>query len=102
MNIAETISDRLANGLLHPGYPNTEQGPSVIRLPLFALAGQPPEMTKQVNETVKMIGEAIVHELGLPMDVASPGEGDTVLIAKTELDALKAELAQLKAKEQPK
>jgi hypothetical protein len=102
MKLAEQISDRIANGLNHPGYPNTEQPPSIIRLPLFALAGQPPEMTRQVNETVKMIGEAIVYELGLPLDTELPGEGETVLILREELDQLRAELAQLKEKEQPK
>lgn len=94
MTIAELISSRLANGLPHPGYPNTEQGPSVIRLPLFRLAGMPDEMVKQIDETVKMIGEAIVHVVET--------EGETELIPRAELEALKAELAQLKEQEQPK
>lgn len=87
-NIAELISNRLANGLQHPGYPNTEQGPVLIRLPLFRTAGMPDEVLQQVNETVKMIGEAIVHVIDT--------EGHAAIIPKDELEALKTELAQLK------
>lgn len=88
MTIAELISDRLANGLQHPGYPDTEQPATTIRLPLFRTAGMPNEFLEQINETVKMIGEAIVHTIET--------EGESVIIPRAELDALRAELAQLK------
>lgn len=88
MTIAELISDRLSNGLLHPGYPDTEQQAVTIRLPLFKLAGMPPEVYQQVTETVKMLGEAIVHTIET--------DGQSVIVPRTEYDALKAELAQLK------
>lgn len=88
MTIAELISDKLASGLEHPGYPDTEQQAVTIRLPLFRTAGMPNEVLEQVNETVKMIGEAIVYTIET--------EGASVIIPKTEYEALKSELAQLK------
>ena len=86
--MAELISDRLANGLQHPGYPDTEQPSTVIRLPLFRTAGMPNEVLEQVNETVKMIGEAIIYTIET--------EGESEIIRRAELDALRKELAQLK------
>lgn len=87
-DIAELISDRLTNGLQHPGYPGTDQPPVLIRLPLFKTAGLPPDFYTQIEETVKMLGEAIVHTIET--------DGESVIIPKAELDALREELAQLK------
>lgn len=86
--IAELISARLAGGLQHPGYPETEQPSVTIRLPLFKTAGMPPEVYQQVTETVKMLGEAIVYTIET--------EGESVIIGRDELQALRTELAQLK------
>lgn len=88
MTIAELISEALAEGLEHPGDPGSDQLPATIRLPLFRLAGQPPEMYEQIQGTVKLIGESIVHLIET--------KGESVIIARIELDALKTELAQLK------
>lgn len=88
MTIAELISQALADGLDHPGNLEADQLPTTIRLPLFKLAGQPPEITELVENTVTMIGEAIVHLIET--------KGASVIIPRPELDALKAELAQLK------
>lgn len=87
MSIAELISLKFVEGLQHPGY-EKGQPPSVIRLPLFRTAGMPPEVWQQVEETVKMIGEAIVYLI--------ENDGESEIIKKTELEALRAELAQLK------
>lgn len=86
--IAELISDHLAHGLNHPGYPDTEQPPTTIRLPLFRSAGMPDEFVEQINETVKMLGEAIVYTIET--------DGASTIIPTAELDALRSELAQLK------
>lgn len=86
--IAELISKGLAGGLLHPGYPETQQQPVTIRLPLFRTAGMPPEVYQQVENTVQMIGEAIVHLIET--------DGGSVIIDREELENLRKELAQLK------
>lgn len=86
MTIAALISQGLVDGLEHPG--NESDSPGTIRLPLFRMAGQPPEMYEQIQATVTMIGEAIVHLIET--------RGESVIIARSELDALKDELAQLK------
>lgn len=86
MSIAELISQGLAEGLDHPGQDGA--GPITIRLPLFRMAGQPPEITQQVENTVTMIGEAIVHLIET--------KGDSVIVNRADYEALKSELAQLK------
>lgn len=88
MSIAELISQGLTDGLNHPGNPAADQPPTTIRLPLFRLAGQPPEITEQVENTVTLIGEAIVYLI--------EGKGDSVIVPRTDFEALKTELAQLK------
>lgn len=87
MTTAQLISRALAEGLEHPGN-GADQLPITIRLPLFRMAGQPPEMTEQVENTVTMIGEAIVHLIVT--------KGESVIVPRTEYDALVEELAQLK------
>ena len=49
----------MRDGLIHPGDENKQ--PSPIVLPIFRTAGMPPEMKKLVDETSKLLGEAIVH-----------------------------------------
>lgn len=88
MSIAELISQGLAEGLDHPGQDGAGQLPITIRLPLFRMAGQPPEITQQVENTVTMIGEAIVHLIET--------KGDSVIVNRADYEALKSELAQLK------
>lgn len=88
MTIAELISQKLSDGLPHPGYPENDQPPSTIRLPLFHMAGMPQEVYEQVKSTVTMMGEAIVHVITT--------EGNSEIIPRDELEALRSELAQLK------
>lgn len=88
MTIAELISQALADGLEHPGDSAAGQPPITIRLPLFRMAGQPQEMYEQVQNTVTMIGEAIVHLINT--------RGESVIVPRSEFEALKSELAQLK------
>lgn len=59
--LAATIADRLANGLYHPGDPETEQEPMMMRLPMFRTIAAAPEMRKQVDLTVTLIAESIVY-----------------------------------------
>jgi hypothetical protein len=59
--ISDLIADRLVNGLYHPGNPEEEQQPATLRLPFFRGVGAPPEMVRQVDETVKLMAEAIVY-----------------------------------------
>ena len=87
MTTAQLISRALAEGLEHPGN-GADQLPITIRLPLFRMAGQPPEITEQVENTVTMIGEAIVHLIET--------KGDSVIVNRADYEALKSELAQLK------
>ena len=54
-DIAGIISDAFVNGLYHPG-DGKQQQPSTIRLPLFRMAGQPPELYQQTQEAVKLMG----------------------------------------------
>lgn len=56
--IAELISTGLRNGLTHPGRDGGKPIPLV--LPMFRTAGMPQEMTELVDETVVLLGEAIV------------------------------------------
>lgn len=69
MNIAERIADKLAHGLFHPGDPATDQGPMTLRLPMFRTVGAPPELTKQVDLTTKLMAEAIVYEIETDHDI---------------------------------
>lgn len=78
MTIAELIADRLAKGLFHPGDPETEQAPMTIRLPMFRTVAAPPEVTRQVDLTVKLIAEAIVHL------IETDGQSDIVPRAQIE------------------
>lgn len=59
--IAEIISASLASGLTHPGDASDGQKPFTIQLPLFRRAGIPPEMQREIDLMVKLMGEAIVH-----------------------------------------
>ena len=86
MTIAALISQALVDGLEHPG--NESEPPGTIRLPLFRMAGQPTEMYEQIQATVTMLGEAIVHLIET--------RGESVIVARSEFDALRNELAQLK------
>lgn len=61
--IAELIAKKLAEGLDHPGDPQNGQPSMTIKLPLFQMPGVPPEMYKNIQMTVKLIAEAIVHHI---------------------------------------
>lgn len=59
--IAALIADRLVNGITHPGSVEEDQPPMLMRLPMFRTVGVAPEVHQQVDMTVKLIAEAIVH-----------------------------------------
>jgi hypothetical protein len=59
--VCAIIANKLTTGLYHPGDPAKEQLPTTLRLPFFRGVGAPPEMVRQVNETVMMMAEAIVY-----------------------------------------
>lgn len=86
--IAELIANKLANGLPHPGNKQAGEEPVTIRLPLFRMASMPAEMYQQVEQTVKMLAEAIVY--------AIETDGESEIVKRSELQALRDELAQLK------
>ena len=88
--IADLIANKLTNGLPHPGNKEAGEEPVTIRLPLFKMASMPAEMYQQVEHTVKMLGEAIVHVIET--------EGNSEIVRKDELQALREELAHLKGK----
>lgn len=73
--IAELISNGLRNGLVHPGRDGGP--PTPIILPLFRTAGMPPEMGDLVNETVTLLGEAVVALI--------EGEGGSEIVDREEV-----------------
>ena len=83
-DIAGIISDAFVNGLYHPG-DGKQQQPSTIRLPLFRMAGQPPELCQQTQEAVKLMGESIVWIIN--------NTGNSEIIDKDELAKLREDLA---------
>lgn len=87
-DIADLIANKLTNGLPHPGNKESGEEPVTIRLPLFKMASMPAEMYQQVEHTVKMLSEAIVYVIET--------EGESEIVKRSELQALRDELAQLK------
>lgn len=83
-DIAGLISNSFINGMYHPGN-DKEQKPSTIHLPLFRMAGQPPELYQQTEATVKMMGEAIVWLIN--------NDGKSEIIDKDELAKLREDLS---------
>ncbi len=83
-DIAGLISNSFVNGMYHPGN-EQEQKPSTIHLPLFRMAGLPPELYQQTEATVKMMGEAIVWLI--------KNDGNSEIIDKDELAKLREDLA---------
>jgi len=59
---ATLIAEALRDGLIHPGKPETGQPSVAIPLP-FRTTGMPPEMKRNVDATVHLMAEAIVHHL---------------------------------------
>lgn len=86
--IAELIADKLTRGLPHPGNKEAGEEPVTILLPLFKMSSMPAEMYQQVEATVKMMSEAIVHVIET--------EGESEIIKHAELKALRDELDKLK------
>ena len=72
--IADLISNRLRDGLTHPGHDGGP--PTPIALPFFRTAGMPPEMGDLVTETANMLGEAIVALI--------EGEGESEIIDRDQ------------------
>lgn len=75
-HIAELIADRMANGLIHPGDPANGQASMEIKLPLFRMPGQPEEMYKNIQITVRLIAESIVYLIET--------EGNSDIIPRTQ------------------
>lgn len=63
IRISQLIADKLANGLYHPGNIQNDQAPMTIRLPMFRTIGMAPEVYQQVELTVRLIAEGIVHAI---------------------------------------
>lgn len=79
--IAKLISEALRGGLVHPGDPENDVPPVPIALPFSNRPGQPKEMTKLMDGTVKLIGEAIVHLIKT--------KGETELVPANEVGQLR-------------
>jgi hypothetical protein len=80
--LAKLISQRMSTGLPYPGDAYTKQQPMIIALPAFRTAGLPPQLADQVANTVELVGQAIIHLIET--------EGDSVIIGRGELNALRA------------
>lgn len=80
--MAELLATKLREGITHPGDPATEMPARVITLPVFRTVGLPKEVAEQVDLTVKLLAEAIVHTIEVD------GEGEI---------APRAELANIRA-----
>lgn len=81
MTISELIADKLANGLYHPGDMENGQAPMTLRLPMFRTVGMAPEVNQQVEMTVKLIAESIVHLIET--------EGECEIVPRVELERLR-------------
>lgn len=82
--IAELITRHITtHGLPHPGNPEANQPAFNIPLPGFRTTGMAPEMSKHVDTTAKLFGEAAVHLIET--------EGESVIIGRAELDRLRAD-----------
>lgn len=85
------LAERLPNGLVHPGDPNSNQPAKVIPLPGLSNLGMPPGMAEHfaeeagfTNDAPKMIAEAIVNALE---------SGGFAIVAQAELEQQRAGLA---------
>lgn len=78
--IAELIARKLRDGLLHPGDPERNIAPTPIALP-FRTTGMPAEMADLINDTVKLLSEAIVH--------AIESEGDCEIVPRADAKSLR-------------
>ena len=79
---------KLIEGLQHPGDMERGEEPVFIRLPFFRQPSMPQEVHEQIDNTTRMLAEALVH--------AIETEGGCEIVPKHELAELRKELAQLK------
>lgn len=77
--IAMMIAGGLQAGLVHPGSENEKS--MTLGLPAFRTAGMPEQVRTQVELTVKLIGEAIVHLIET--------DGHSEIVDKDELAQLR-------------
>lgn len=61
--MAELIAKRLREGMIHPGDPDNDVGPTPIMLPFSHAPGRPKEMNDLLDATVKLLSEAIVFTI---------------------------------------
>lgn len=81
-DMAALIARRLSTGLPHPGREDTHEEPRLLPLAAFRTAGMPAEMAQHVADTAQCVGEAVVNLIET--------EGNSVIIARPELDQLRA------------
>lgn len=80
--IVDLLANKLREGITHPGDPAREIPPRVIQLPVFRTVGLPKEVADQVDATVKLLAEAVVHTIEVD------GEGE--IAPKVELANMRA------------
>jgi len=79
--IAQLISEKLRDGIIHPGYPDRDVPPKPIMLPFKKTAGMPKEMSDLMAETAKQLAEAIVDLI--------EGEGNSDIVPKDEVRSMR-------------
>lgn len=79
--IADLIAAKLRDGVTHPGDMAAGVVGRVVQLPVFRTAGLPKEVAEQVDATVKVLAEAIVHTIEV--------DGDSEIVPRTEVSGLR-------------
>jgi hypothetical protein len=80
---ADAIAVFLAEGITHPGNPDTKQPAASLKIPMFSAKGKPPPFGDAIRASNQTIAEAIIYYIESQL-------GCTI-IANTELGALRQE-----------
>lgn len=80
--VAAAIAEFLADGIEHPGDPETKQKPVRLTIPMFRVTGKPLPYSDAAREANRTIAEAIVHHIESKLDCT--------IIPNSELTAYKA------------
>lgn len=59
--VAAAIAEFLADGIEHPGDPETKMKPTKLNIPMFRVLGKPPPYSDAAKEANRTIGEAVVY-----------------------------------------
>lgn len=86
VRIAGLIAKKLREGIVHPGDPERDMPPRPIMLPFTHAPGRPQEMNDLLDETVKVLSEAIVHIIEV--------DGNVEMVDHTEARAMRKALGQ--------